>query len=308
MCCIVAYKTEDGWILGKNRDRSYDPSVNFYKNTKGKVTYTAFTDIDTNWCEGINSKGITMVNASLMVVDDEKALDKAKKKPTAIAHDGVIFKQCLGMKDIRKIVDHIVKSDVMGFTFVTDGESLYVIENVRERQEVQDIEGKTKIKSDTIKKSDDIEKEVIKHSTNWFKVSEEDSKIGSFLVRTNHGDVFDDTGYESSTDDGKSSRHRKEAIESCLKGNKVKSPTDLIKCMSVTPNNTPSYNPVRLKGKCKLYTTAQFVTVPHEQKMYFKPLHGPCTVNNGKPEDSQNEMIDILKESFNNFKEFINKV
>ena len=68
--CIVAgkYFPGTGWVAVKNRDRNYIPEISFrtFKSDGLEVTY--FLDDITQYCEGINSAGVGIVSASLMVL------------------------------------------------------------------------------------------------------------------------------------------------------------------------------------------------------------------------------------------------
>ena len=291
MCVIVAYKMptgkgESSWVLGKNRDRNYTPTVDFIKKKTGGTEFHVFNDKDTHWCEGINSRGLSIVNASLMVIDDEKAISKGKGKKgkaPAFSHDGEIFQEALKLMSVRQAVDHIVKNDVMGFTFVSDGDELYVIEAARERKQFTGDRDKsaTKIKLKTPNPGDGENSEIVKYSCQWFKAPSELSQK-SFFVRTNHGDYFDDTGYHVGTEDGDSTRNRKISVEKALVRTSPKDINELIDCMSVQPNKNPNHNPVRLKDKCDLFTTGQYIMIPHKKEFHYKPLECKVTIN-GKP-------------------------
>lgn len=277
MCVGIACKLPVGpdgekiWVLGKNRDRNYVPTIHFKKRKKGSLEYRYFEDQDTFWTEGVNSAGICMINTSLMVVDDEKEIDKSKsKKKSKVSHDGTVFKQVLGMRDIVKIVKHIADNDVMGYTFVTDGRELYLIENVREwSKEVDPKTGK---------------KYPIQQHKSWRKIEEDE-----LIVRTNHGTVFSDTGYLSNTPDGKSSRNRQKAVEDAYKKNPPQVLEDILSLLSVEPNKNANLNPLRKQGKCKLFTTGQYVLNPFTKSMYYYPVPGSCKmVEDGaqvKPDD-----------------------
>lgn len=281
MCVVVACKLpvgpdgEDVFIICKNRDRNYVPSIHFKKRTKGSLEYRYIEDSDTTWTEGINSAGICMVNASLMVVDDEKEISKKSKKSQGkISHDAKIFKEALKMRDVRKAAKHIADNDVMGYTLVTDGRELYVVESVREwSKEVDPKTGK---------------KYPVNERKSWRQVKDDEE----FVVRTNHGTYFSETGYPSGSPDGKSSRHRQEAVENAIKDRKPKTLAELLECMAVKPNKDANLNPLRKKGKCKLFTTGQYILNPFTKSMYYYPVPGSCKMIEDGAQVSADDVVD----------------
>jgi hypothetical protein len=265
MCVVVACKLPVGpdgemiFCITKNRDRNYVPTIHFKKKKKGSLEYRYIEDEDTTWTEGINSSGICMVNASLMVIDDEKEIDKKKKKKSQgkISHDAKVFKDALKMRDVRKVAKYIADNDVMGYTFVTDGRELFLIESVREWSKEPDPKTGKKYPVSVHKSMRQITDE-------------------KYVVRTNHGTYFSETGYPSGSPDGKSSRHRQQAVEDAIKKNNPKTLEELLCCMSVEPNKDPNLNPLRKKGSCKLFTTGQYILNPFTKSMYYYPVPGAC--------------------------------
>jgi len=254
MCVISALKTKDGWVLAKNRDRVLDPNIEFKKFTKNGVEYRNFIDVDTGWSEGVNEYGMCIVNSTLMVHDDEKEQSKAIKKGSPVWHDGPFIKRALSQRDIKKAVKVIVDGDVFGHTLLTNGVDLYVVENVRRKI---DIDGNGK-------------KETVEHKMTWYKV--EDSNL-KYIVRSNHGETFEDAGYPINSEDGKSSRERRKAVESAIEKHNPKNIDELIfNCHEITSNKNSMLNPLREKGKCTVYTTGIVGLVPHERKLYYKPI------------------------------------
>ena len=71
--CIVAAKwfTGIGWAAVKNRDRNYIPEISFKDISSDGVEILMFWDNITQYCEGLNSGGVCILSASLMVKDDE---------------------------------------------------------------------------------------------------------------------------------------------------------------------------------------------------------------------------------------------
>jgi hypothetical protein len=309
MCVIVACKMklpngEYEIVLIKNRDRNYVASVNFHKRKVGSTKYSVFVDKDTSWSEGINNRGLCMVSSSLMIIDDEQEFHAVDQQGT-VSNVGDTFKEALKKTNIVKAVNHIVEKNVMGFTFVTDGKELYIIESARERKEVKSIDGKVILKKEKGKDSKP-EEEVIKHSCQWYKVSDEEFDENGYIVRTNHGEYFDETGYDIDTDDGKSTRSRKEETEKAFAKFKPNTIEGIFKCMSVEPHKDSRMNPIRRKGKSDLFTTGQYIMVPSEKNIYYKPISCNVTIDNEKVKLEKDEYITInindgLVESFRSY-------
>lgn len=82
MCIIIGkYFKDYGWVAIKNRDRNYVPEISFKKTTKDNIEILYFWDNITQYCEGINSAGVGILSASLMVLDDEKEIEITRLVP-----------------------------------------------------------------------------------------------------------------------------------------------------------------------------------------------------------------------------------
>lgn len=83
MCVVVGKYFEGiGWVAVKNRDRNYIPEISFKKKHKNDTEILYFWDDITQYCEGINSAGVGILSASLMVLDDEKEIETRAKTPS----------------------------------------------------------------------------------------------------------------------------------------------------------------------------------------------------------------------------------
>ena len=72
MCIIVAkYFPGIGWAGAKNRDRKYIPTLDFIESDKYGVGRMMMHDLVTGYKEGINSHGVSILNTSLDVLEDE---------------------------------------------------------------------------------------------------------------------------------------------------------------------------------------------------------------------------------------------
>ena len=167
-CIAVASMFGDDMVIGKNRDRNYRPNLKVVRELTGYgVELCYVVDQDTDWSEGMNSRGIGIVNSALFVKRDEKDFDKAKKKK-AMSKDGARIREALRKTNIRDVVKSLVTfhGGIKGHTIVGDGKKLVVIENTSRVKPV------VKIK--------DLTKEPI--------------------VRTNHGIEHPEQGYQNGND------------------------------------------------------------------------------------------------------------
>ena len=79
-CVIVGVRLEDGIVLGKNRDRGYKAKMEIIHVIVNGVEMVYWRDIDTDWSEGMNEYGISIVNSALSTGADEKEGEKVLKR------------------------------------------------------------------------------------------------------------------------------------------------------------------------------------------------------------------------------------
>ena len=130
-CVTIGQKIGNDVILGKNRDRNYSPNIMMVRELLNSETEACYLiDNDTDWCEGINSHGIGIVNSALFVKRDEKDFDKAKKTK-APSKDGNRIRQALSYNNLKDVVRSLVNFEkgIKGHTTVSDGKKIVVIEN-----------------------------------------------------------------------------------------------------------------------------------------------------------------------------------
>ncbi|MBT4209063.1 hypothetical protein HOE22_12105 [Candidatus Woesearchaeota archaeon] len=145
-CIAVAKKFGDDIVIGKNRDRNYNPNLKIVRELSGYgVEICYVVDQDTDWAEGLNSEGIGIVNSALFVKRDEKDFDKAKKKK-AMSKDGARIREALQHKTLKKAVKSLItyQEGIKGHTIISDGKKVVIIENtsrVEPSVTIHDIEG-----------------------------------------------------------------------------------------------------------------------------------------------------------------------
>lgn len=124
-CVIVAKKFEDSFILAKNRDRPYNPKVKLIHDIVNGIEMVYMLDVDSDWSEGMNEFGISIVNSALFVIRDEGE----KNVENRLNVDGKIIRKALESKTVEEAVKAIEKGDLKGHTFVSDGNRIFTIEN-----------------------------------------------------------------------------------------------------------------------------------------------------------------------------------
>ena len=130
-CIAIAKKFGDDIVIGKNRDRNYNPNLKVVRELTGYgVELCYMIDQDTDWSEGMNSHGIGIVNSALFVKRDEKDFDKAKKKK-AMSKDGVRIREALSKTTLKDAVESLITyhGGIKGHTLISDGNKLVEIEN-----------------------------------------------------------------------------------------------------------------------------------------------------------------------------------
>jgi len=207
MCVVVASKIKlknsekENWFLYKIRDRAYTPEYRIKYNT-GKDTGVQagyIVDNDSDWSEGVNEKGIMIVNAALQNHEDKKdGTSKGKKVSKGkVSRNGVIIREALKQKKIEDAVEILVDARFDGNTLVSDGKRLFVLEIFLHQNTKDKILADLEI--DPIADEDDVKAILKKHITPEdydVKVKEITDKDEKLVVRTNHGILLPKAGYQ----------------------------------------------------------------------------------------------------------------
>ena len=254
MCIIIGkYFPEVGWTAVKNRDRNYIPEISFrnFKTDGLEVTY--FWDDITQYCEGINSAGVSVLSASLMVLDDEKEIKQRTKTPSK---DGQRIKTALRLKDPKAAAMYLVKQGLTGNTLVFDSETMILIEGAHRGGDPGDIDNYY------------YQMRVIPKSVT--------------IVRTNHGvwlpwAGYQRTQYNSAESASRVSSESRLLIASYI-ADQAQSPMQLIDGLCQEYTNDPQLNVLRTTDDDKkMRTTAQILIIPREETMYVRPVQSHMT-------------------------------
>ena len=245
MCVILAkYFDGIGWAGAKNRDRNYTPVLDFIEDNSQDVQRMMMHDQVTGYKEGINNHGISILNTSLDVYDDESEVEAGTAE---ISPDGQVIARALLQHTVPDAVQVLLNGKLGGCTIVFDQEELYLIE-------ASDWDGTRPFKY--------IVKEIPQSDT---------------VARTNHGIWMQDTGYQrtpnnrSETMSRISSESRLALAEAVVAT--AEEPEDLVDSMCQVYLKNPQLNIMRTSTEQKkMRTTSQQLCVPKEKTLYCRPV------------------------------------
>jgi hypothetical protein len=245
MCVILAkYFDGIGWAGAKNRDRNYTPALDFIEDSTNGVDRMMMHDQVTGYKEGINSRGISILNTSLDVYDDESEVETGAANTSP---DGKNIAEALAQRSIQDAVKILINSKLGGCTMVFDQDDLYLIE-------ASDWDG-----------------------TRPYKYVVKQIPKNKMLARTNHGMWLQDAGYQrdpvnkSHTLSRISSESRLALAEAVVKT--AQKPEDLVDGMCQVYINDPQLNIMRTSTqRKKMRTTSQQLCVPQERTLYCRPV------------------------------------
>ena len=258
MCVIVAKHFADvGWVLAKNRDRNYEPTIKMVQTKAGGVERLYLYDLQTGYSEGINEHGISIVSAAVSVKSDEKE-GKKRSKVNGTSKDGKRIREALLNKTVESALKSLIDSRIPGNTFVTDGKICYLLEAGYRNTDERDREN--------------YRHEVVKCQTT------------KTYVRTNHGVLLPYLGYSEKIPEqrikAKSSRVRYEVAHK--EADNCDDPQELLNAIGVTPSKDPQMNPIRLKknGPDDMLTTGQILIVPSHNTLTYRPTLSEVELDN----------------------------
>lgn len=245
MCVIIAkYFDGIGWAGAKNRDRNYTPALDFIEDVKHDVARMMMHDQITGYREGINSQGISILNTSLDVYDDESEVEAGTADNSP---DGTIIAEALAQTSVKDAVKVLIKRQLGGCTIVFDQNTMYLIE-------ASDWDGKQPFKH--------VVKQVPQNR---------------MIARTNHGIWLIDAGYQRNDPNKNhklariSSESRLALAEAVVKTASV--PEDLVDGMCQVYINDPQLNIMRTSTeRKKMRTTSQQLCVPNKRTLYCRPI------------------------------------
>jgi len=245
MCIIVAkYFPGTGWAGAKNRDRKYTPELDFIEQEKDGVGRMMMHDLVTGYMEGINSNGISILNTSLDVFDDEPDVTAGKTKNSP---DGKIIAEALLQSNVKNAVKLLLKHKLVGCTMVFDQNTMYLIE-------ASDQDG-----------------------TRPYRYYVKKIPNDEIVVRTNHGLWMPWSGFQRSSKNKQEVLDRISSEARFLQAQAVvenaTKPEDLVDGLCQVYINHPQLNIMRTSTEANKYrTTSQQLCVPKEKTLYCRPV------------------------------------
>ena len=252
MCVILAkYFPGTGWAGAKNRDRNYVPTLDFEIQDEGNVERCVMHDQITGYREGINSAGISILNTSLDVYDDESEVEAGTVDSSP---DGKHIAEALQQTDPKAASEILIKRNLGGCTIVFNSNTLYLIE-------ASDQDG-----------------------TQSFRYTVRQIPQDQTVERTNHGLWLTWAGYQR---DPKNQSHTLSRISSearLVQAQRVvqqaHTPMDLVDGMCQVYIDDPQLNIMRMSTeRKKMRTTSQQLCVPREHTLYCRPVSSNLQFN-----------------------------
>ena len=255
MCIIIGkWFPETGWVGIKNRDRNYVPEISFRKVASDGIEILYFWDDITQYCEGLNSAGVCVISASLMVKDDEKEITVRTKQPSK---DGIKIKRALKFPNVKAVARSLIEQKLPGNTLVFDQHTMILIEGCWRPGE---------------------------YSSKGYSHKARVIPTDETVVRTNHGVWLPWAGYqrtaesESQTMSRISSESRKLIAEKIVAD--AKTPQDMIDGLAGVYSDNPQLNCLRTTDKKKLMrTTSQIMITPSESTFAVRPVQSHMSFN-----------------------------
>jgi len=259
MCTVIGkYFNDHGWVAIKHRDRNYTPDVTFKKKSKNGIEVLYFWDNITQWCEGINSAGVAILSASLMVSDDEKEyVTCSEKKPSKT---GIKIRKALKKADIEQVVEYAIAEKLTGNTLIFNSERMFLLEGAWKPGE---------------------------YATEGYYYEVREIDHTDIVVRTNHGIWLPNTGYQHSDSDAHQTFNRKSS-ESRFKistnlANTASTPLELLDELAKDYTRNGQLNPFRTAvDPGQMHTTAQLMIIPSEFTFYIRNVEGKLKVDISK--------------------------
>ena len=245
MCIIVAkYFPGIGWAGAKNRDRKYIPTLDFIESSKRGIGRMMMHDQVTGYKEGINSHGVSILNTSLDVLEDEPDVETGNAKSSP---DGAIIATALLHDNALDAVHYVIKKKLVGCTIVFDKENMFLVEA-----------------------SDQDGSRPYRHVVKKIPTTET-------VARTNHGIWLPWASFQRRRNDKQQTADRISSEARLLQAQHVvkhaKTPQDLVDGMCRVNTTHPQLNIMRMSTeKDQFRTTSQELCVPSERTLYCRPI------------------------------------
>lgn len=245
MCVIVAkYFPDTGWAGAKNRDRRYVPTLDFIEDTRNGVSRMMMHDLVTGYKEGVNSHGVSILNTSLDIGEDEPDVESGRAKTSP---DGQAIAEALLETSPLAALRVLLQHRLVGCTIVFNRNTLYLIE-------ASDQDGTDK------------------YQYRFRRIPQNET-----VARTNHGIMLPWASFQRRQDDTEQTQDRISSEARLLQAQHVvetaQTPEDLVDgmCKVYVPN--PQVNIMRTSTEPNRFrTTCQLLCVPKERTLYCRPV------------------------------------
>jgi hypothetical protein len=250
MCVIIARHFDThGWVAVKNRDRNYTPEISFnrYHDEDTGIERLLFEDDVTQYSEGINSQGVAILSASLMVQDDEKEVTKSAKEKSP---DGERIRRALLKATAFDAARECARLGLTGNSVILDRKELYLLESCKNR-------------------------------AGRYRYDLRKIPTDQTVARTNHGIWLPWAGYQRGIDESQDlSRISSEArrVQAEIVVETARTPEDMIDGLCKIMVDNPQLNVMRTSTeRKKMRTTAQEMVIPWENTLFVRPVASHMT-------------------------------
>lgn len=250
MCLIAAkYFSDIGWVIAKNRDLTYRPTVRVRKSWRREIERLYLWDDKSKFTEGVNEYGVGVLSAS--VINEKEGTAGSGLKGTVdrvyYSPEGLRIRTALFERSALTTVKKLIELEITGNTIVADKEKCFVLEAAYQDQE----------------------------GTERYVYSAKEVPQNTVVVRTNHGILLPWTGYNSELPNEQAARNSSEiryekAVDGLLKAKDIQS---FLEVISNKDDVNPQLNPLRIDPtKGAVRTTGQILIVPGEKTLHYRPV------------------------------------
>jgi len=254
MCTIGAkYLPKFGWVGFKNRDRNYHAVVDIRTGFE-PLEKLYIWDMDTQYSEGMNEAGVSILLASLVMNEDEREIAVAQR----CAKEGIVYSSPVGIK-LRA---------ALGFT-TPQTAAASLIE--------QKTTGHILIFNEAVCLA--LEATINVQNEYEFVLTPIAAAEG-IVVRSNHGIHLQEAGYQRThtLEDRMSSEERRKTVIKALE--QATTLEAVIEAFSTTNHSNKQFNPVRFCAPdAEKQTTGQLMLVPKKRALHYRPIMGGFVAN-----------------------------
>jgi hypothetical protein len=294
MCVIMAKKSKlknsnkENWFLYKIRDRAYSPKYKLEVEKKKNVETLFLIDQDTSWSEGVNSKGVMIVSAALdnhSDLDDNGSGSSGNSAAAGQMEKTKALRAAISSESVDDALQILIKDRFIGTSFISDGDRLIILEiYVNDKAYQREIDklikkhGKKYLES--MKIVDQVYKIMEGITEDDYDVKYHEVVKDKLAVRTNHGKLLPDAGYQEDDKDkaGWNSSQKRysytyRAMENIGECHPFEALTVLKNLHGLEKN--PQNNPIRVKEgatKDKPYYSSTVVMLTPTGTMFAVPL------------------------------------